>query len=63
MIIQKSLDGKVIAEYNTKTQAAKALSLDESAVRKAIKFNRTVYAIALILIFTLKGLIAAGCKR
>jgi len=42
MIIQKSLDGKVIAEYNTKTQAAKALSLDESAVRKAIKFNRTV---------------------
>lgn len=42
MIVQKSLDGKVIAEYKSKTQAARALSLDESAVRKAIKFNRTV---------------------
>lgn len=42
MIIQKDLQGNIIAEYKSKTAAAKALSVDESTVRKSIKFGRKV---------------------
>lgn len=42
MIVQKSLDGKVIAEYTTKSQAAKQLGINESSIRRAISQNRTV---------------------
>lgn len=42
MIVQKNLEGEVVATYKTKTEAAKALGLDESTVRKGIKFNRRV---------------------
>lgn len=42
MIIQKDLEGNVIAEYLTKVDAANTLGLNESSIRRAIKFNRTV---------------------
>jgi len=42
MIIQKTLNGEVVAEYDTKAQAAKVLSVNESSIRRAITQNRTV---------------------
>jgi DNA-directed RNA polymerase subunit RPC12/RpoP len=42
MIIQKNLKGEIINKYTTKTEAARVLGLDESSIRKAIKFDRTV---------------------
>lgn len=42
MIIQKDLQGNIIAEYKSKTAAAKTLGLDESTVRKSVKFGRKV---------------------
>ncbi len=42
MIIQKNLKGEIVGKYSTKTEAAKALGLDESTVRKAVKFERLV---------------------
>lgn len=42
MIIQTDLDNNFIAVHETKTSAAKTLGLDESTIRKAVKFNRKV---------------------
>jgi hypothetical protein len=42
MIIQKNFKGEIVGKYSTKTEAAKALGLDESTVRKAVKFERLV---------------------
>lgn len=42
MIIQKTLDGKIVAEYATKAQAAKVIGCNESSIRRAITKNRTV---------------------
>lgn len=42
MIIQKNLDGKIVAEYRTKSEAARAMEINESSIRRAIKYNRLV---------------------
>jgi len=42
MIIQKDLTGKIVAEYPSKVAAARALGVDESTIRKSIKFGRKV---------------------
>lgn len=42
MIIQKTLNGEVVAEYTTKAQAAKVIGCNESSIRRAISQNRTV---------------------
>ena len=42
MIIQKDLHGNIIREYSNKSEAAKTLGLNESSVRKGIKYDRVV---------------------
>lgn len=42
MIIRKNINTGETKEYSSKSQAARELGLDESTVRKAIKFNKTV---------------------
>lgn len=42
MIIQKTLEGEIVAKYKTKTEAAKVLGLNESSIRRAITQNRVV---------------------
>ena len=42
MIIQRDLENNFIATHDTKTAAARILGVDESTIRKAVKFNRTV---------------------
>lgn len=42
MIEQKDLKGNLINTYPTKTAAANCLGLNESSIRRAIKYNRTV---------------------
>lgn len=42
MIIQKDLQGNILAEYKSKAAAARALGVDESTIRRSIKFGRKV---------------------
>jgi len=42
MIIQKNLKGDIVGRYKNKTEAARTLGIDESTVRKGIKFGRVV---------------------
>lgn len=42
MIVQKDLSGKVLAEFHSKAAAARAIGIDESAIRRSIKWDRMV---------------------
>jgi len=43
MIIQKDLEGNIIAQYKNKSEAARILGLNESSIRRAVTQNRTVH--------------------
>lgn len=43
MIIQKDLQDNMVAEYPSKVSAARTLGVDESTIRKSIKFGRKVF--------------------
>jgi len=42
MIIQKDLQGNIIAEFKTKVEAARSLNCDEKNIRMSVKFGRKV---------------------